>query len=293
MTNQNKQIKKPHWLKRNLPKGGTYENVREILKKKGLHTVCREAKCPNMWECFSDNTATFLIMGSKCTRTCRFCAVPHGTGLKPPDLNEPKKVAEASKKMNLKYVVITSVTRDDLKDGGASFFAETVRELKKSIPGVKTEVLIPDFQGDKNALLTVMKSEPNVLNHNIETVPGLYSEVRPEAIYKRSLELLSRVGGINPSIPAKSGIMLGLGEKKEEVYKTFDDLLNAGCTLLTLGQYLQPSKDHIPVQRYVPPEEFEEFRQIALYKGFKDVAGGPFVRSSYQAHKLYQSKPIT
>jgi len=274
-----------------LPKGATYEKVRTLLKKSQLHTVCQEAKCPNLWECFSRRTSTFLIMGPNCTRNCRFCAVGHGP-LGPPDPGEPERVAEAVARMGLRYVVVTSVTRDDLPDGGAEFFAETIREIRKRVPEALVEVLIPDFKGNGDALKKVMKARPDVLNHNIETVPRLYPSVRPEAVYERSLQVLAHAKAYDPLIPTKSGLMLGLGETPEELEKTLQDLLGAGCTMLTLGQYLQPSKEHVPVQRFVPPEEFDRWKEIALEKGFSEVASGPFVRSSYHAKELYEAAKV-
>jgi lipoic acid synthetase len=262
--------------------------VRALLKNGRLHTVCQEAKCPNVWECFSRHTATFLILGPRCTRNCRFCNVQHGPG-GPPDPEEPRRVAEAARAMNLRYVVVTSVTRDDLPDGGSAHFAETIRAIRKSIPGALVEVLVPDFQGSADSIRTVVEARPDVLNHNVETVPRLYPEVRPQAVYERSLDLLRRVREIAPGIPTKSGLMLGLGEKDEEVLGTLRDLRAADCAILTLGQYLQPSKEHLPVARFVPPEEFEKLRGLALEMGFAEVASGPFVRSSYHAGDLYQA----
>jgi lipoic acid synthetase len=281
------RIQKPPWLRRRLPSGPVYEKVRRLLNKGHLHTVCQEAKCPNIWECFSHQTATFLIMGPRCTRNCRFCAVEHGP-LSPPDPQEPARVAEAAETMNLSYVVVTSVTRDDLSDGGASFFAETITELRKKMPDILIEVLIPDFQGDADALYTVLKAGTDVLNHNIETVPRLYASVRPEAVYERSLNLLKQAQEYSPDIPTKSGLMLGLGETREEIRGTLSDLRNSGCRILTLGQYLQPSKDHLPVERFIPPEEFDGWRDIALEMGFSVAACGPFVRSSYHAKELFE-----
>ena len=279
---------KPPWLKKRLPTGPAYENVKNLIGKDRLHTVCQEAKCPNIWECYSQRTATFLIMGSRCTRNCRFCSVAQGpTG--PPDPAEPVRVADAARQMALKYVVITSVTRDDLADGGASYFAKTIIEIRRQIPAALIEVLIPDFQGDAHALRTVVKARPDVLNHNIETVPRLYPLVRPQARYERSLQLLKRVRSFNSKIPTKSGLMLGLGETSAEIRSTLDDLVGVGCRILTLGQYLQPSKAHLPVKRFVPPEEFDQWRQVALEMGFLEVASGPFVRSSYHAKELYQA----
>ena len=277
---------KPRWLKKRLPIGPEYERVKELIGRDRLHTVCQEARCPNMWECFSQQTATFLIMGSRCTRNCRFCAVAQGpAGL--PDSAEPERVAAAARQMGLHYVVITSVTRDDLSDGGAAFFAETIAAIHRQIPSARVEVLIPDFQGNLQALRVVLNARPDVLNHNIETVPRLYATVRPQARYRRSLQLLSRVKKYAPGMPIKSGLMLGLGESPEEIHSTLQDLVAAGCRILTLGQYLQPSKGHLPVKRYVSPAEFENWKDIALEMGFCEVASGPFVRSSYHAKELY------
>ncbi len=279
---------KPHWLKKRLPTGPQYEKVKELIGKDRLHTVCQEAKCPNMWECFSQQTATFLIMGSQCTRNCRFCSVAQGPA-GPPDSAEPTRVAEAARQMGLSYVVITSVTRDDLADGGAVFFAKTIEAVHRQIPSAKVEVLIPDFQGNAQALKTVLNARPDVLNHNIETVPRLYSIVRPQARYRRSLQLLNRVQKYAPGLPTKSGLMLGLGESSEEIHSTLKDLIDAGCRILTIGQYLQPSKAHLPVRRFIPPAEFEKWKSSALEMGFSEVASGPFVRSSYHARELYQA----
>jgi lipoic acid synthetase len=280
--------KKPRWLKKRLPTGPEYEKVKELIGKDRLHTVCQEARCPNMWECFSQQTATFLIMGSRCTRNCRFCSVAQGP-VEPPDPAEAERVADAARQMGLGYIVITSVTRDDLPDGGAAFFAATIKAIHRQIPSAKVEVLIPDFQGNAEALQTVLEAGPDVLNHNIETVPRLYELVRPQARYERSLQLLSRVQKYAPGLPIKSGLMLGLGESSEEIRSTLKDLIDAGCRILTLGQYLQPSKAHLPVKRFVSPAEFEIWKNAALEMGFSEVASGPFVRSSYHAKELYQA----
>ncbi len=282
------RIKKPAWLRRKLPSGPEYEKVRSLIRDKDLHTVCQEAQCPNQFECFSKKTATFLILGSKCTRNCRFCNIEKGP-MGPPDPDEPERVAQAAVRMNLRYVVVTSVTRDDLPDGGAGIFARTIHALRSRIKDVRVEVLIPDFQGDEKALETVLTAKPDVLNHNLETVRRLYLKVRPEADYDRSLELIRRVKRISPAIPAKSGIMLGLGEKVEEIRQAIGDLYAADCRILTMGQYLQPSKSHLPVSRFVPPEEFEQLRKFAMETGFSKVASGPFVRSSYHAGELYKT----
>ncbi|MFP3869729.1 MAG: lipoyl synthase [Syntrophobacteria bacterium] len=280
--------RKPPWLKRTLPSGPAYEETRGLLRRGGLQTVCQEARCPNIWECFSRGTATFLILGPLCTRNCRFCAVTHGPPA-PVDPEEPARVAEAARSMGLSYVVITSVTRDDLPDGGAGVFAKTIEEVRRRNPDALVEVLVPDFQGDESALNTVMDAHPDVLNHNLETVPRLYAIARPEARYRRSLALLGQAGGYDPSLPTKSGLMLGLGEHPEEVKDTLCDLVETGCSILTLGQYLQPTKEHLPVERFLRPEEFHGWRQAALEMGFSEVASGPFVRSSYRAKELYQA----
>lgn len=260
-----------------------------MIKNGSLHTVCQEAKCPNQWECFSHKTATFLILGDRCSRSCRFCAVAHGPQ-GGPDPQEPGRVAAAAAALELKYVVVTSVTRDDLADGGASVFAETITALRERIKAVKIEVLIPDFAGSQAALATVLAAGPDVLNHNLETVPRLYTVVRPEAVYSRSLRLLKDTARMAPSIPTKSGLMLGLGETDDEVERTLSDLLTVDCKMLTLGQYLQPTRAHLPVEKYVEPERFDRWRQIALGAGFEQVASGPFVRSSYHAHTLYAKR---
>ena len=262
--------------------------MRELIEAGRLHTVCQEAKCPNIWECYSHRTATFLIMGERCTRNCRFCSVAAGPP-GPLDPQEPARVAEAVERMGLKYVVVTSVTRDDLPDGGAGHFAATIHEIRRRVPGAEIEVLIPDFQGDPAALETVLRARPDVLNHNIETVPRLYPRVRPQADYRRSLELLRRAGEIAPGIPTKSGLMLGLGERPEEIRQTLQDLRAVGGRILTLGQYLQPSPEHLPVEAYVPPDDFENWRTVALEMGFSEVASGPFVRSSYHAKESFNA----
>jgi lipoic acid synthetase len=280
-------IPKPDWLKRRLPEGPAFEKVKGMIGRDRLHTVCQEAKCPNIWECFSRHTATFLIMGSRCTRNCRFCSVPEGA-LEPPDPDEPARIARVCREMGLKYVVITSVTRDDLADGGAAIFAATIKEIRHQIPDACLEVLIPDFQGSKEALSTVLRAGPDVLNHNIETVARLYPRVRPQANYNRSLQLIRRAHKSNPDLPTKSGLMLGLGESSDEIKKTLEDMLRSGCRILTLGQYLQPSKNHLTVERYIPPGEFKAWRKKALKMGFMEVASGPFVRSSYHAQDLFR-----
>ena len=277
---------KPPWLRRRLPTGSDYEKVKALINKGRLHTVCQEAQCPNLWECFSKHTATFLILGDRCTRNCRFCAVKPGP-IGPPDPAEPARIAATAQSMGLRYVVITSVTRDDLPDGGAGFFAQTIQEIRQRIPETQVEILIPDFQGNAEALQTVVNAGPDVLNHNVETVPRLYPFVRPGAIYARSLGLLKRVQKYNPGLPTKSGLMLGLGETPEEISQTLQDLLDVKCSILTLGQYLQPTKQHLPIERFVDPGEFDAWRETALKMGFCEVASGPFVRSSYHANELF------
>ncbi len=282
---------KPSWLRRKLPSGPQYEQIRAMIDKGQLHTVCQEANCPNQFECFSARTATFLILGATCTRNCRFCNIEDGRP-GPVDADEPRRVADAAARMNLRYVVVTSVTRDDLEDGGAGHFAATIGALREKIPGVQVEVLIPDFQGARSSLETVLAARPDVLNHNMETVRRLYPDVRPQADYDRSLALLSHVTRTDPAIPAKSGIMLGLGETEEEVRQTIADVYRTGCRMLTIGQYLQPTPRHLPVVDFIPPEEFERWRQFALKTGFNKVASGPFVRSSYHAGEMFTGSEI-
>lgn len=279
--------RKPHWLRRRLPRGPEYEQVRTLIEKGRLHTVCQEAACPNQFECFSNHTATFLIMGDRCTRNCRFCNVESGAVPAPLDAGEPARVAEAVEQLGLRYIVVTSVTRDDLPDGGAGHFAATVLEIRKRRPDSVIEVLIPDFMGDAAALRTVLDAGPDVLNHNIETVARLYPRVRPQAVYQRSLALLKAVSRHRPAIPPKSGLMVGLGETLQEIRQTLADLHQSGCRFLTIGQYLQPTTDHLPVRRYVAPEEFEQMGDMARGMGFEAVASGPFVRSSYHAREMY------
>ncbi len=288
--NSTKQIRarKPPWLRRNLPKGPEYQAVRKLLKENRLHTVCEEALCPNMWECFSRGTATFLIMGSLCTRGCRFCAMSQGKP-EPPDPEEPSRVAGTARRLGLTHIVVTSVTRDDLPDGGASFFSETITKIREEVPGARVEVLIPDFQGDAQALASVVGARPDVLNHNIETVPRLYPAARPDSSYRCSLKLLERVKKDALAIPVKSGIMLGLGETSNEIGQTLRDLADAGCDILTMGQYLQPSKENLAVERFVHPDEFDEWRVAALDLGFSGVVSGPLVRSSYRSGELYKT----
>lgn len=278
--------KKPPWLKRRLPSGPEFEQTRRRIQQQNLHTVCQEAHCPNIYECFSKHTATFLILGDRCTRDCSFCAVRRGSG-DPVDLDEPRRVAAAALEMCLQYVVLTSVTRDDLPDGGAKHYARTIQALSCAIEDVSIEVLIPDFQGNQDALLMVLSAGPSVLNHNLETVPRLYQQVRPQADYKRSLALLAQASVYAPHIPTKSGLMLGLGETPDEIEQTLLDLRASNCRILTLGQYLQPSPAHHPVKQFVSPETFDRWRATALDMGFDQIASGPFVRSSYHAKEVF------
>ncbi len=275
--------KKPEWLRVQYNKKAVDE-VAGLLKDMKLNTVCKEANCPNLGECYSRHTATFMIMGSECTRNCRFCNVAPG---KPGHLDgdEPKHIAETVKKLGLEHVVITQVTRDDLPDGGAAHMAETVRTVKRECPGVTVEVLISDLKGDKDALKVVLDSKPDVLNHNVEMVQRLYKNVRPQAIYERSLKVLSDSKELAPEILTKTGFMVGLGETDEEIYKLMDDIRVTGCELLTISQYLQPTKDHWPIDRYITPEGFEKLKDIGMDKGFSFVASNPLVRSSYRAHE--------
>ena len=283
--------RKPPWLKKRIPSFQDLQKVKSILDETDLHTVCEEARCPNLGECFCNGTATFLILGNICTRNCGFCAVEHGAPV-PPDETEPGRVAQAVKKMGIQYVVITSVTRDDLSDGGASLFAKTIQSIRALNPEIKIEVLIPDFQGAPSSLEIVLKEYPDVLNHNIETISRLYPEVRPQADYQRSLDLLRRSKKNFPHIPTKSGFMLGLGETQEDVLGLLRDLRDVGCDFLTIGQYLQPRPDRLPVIRFVPPEEFEEYKKIGDEMGFRAVASGPFVRSSFHAFEMFNTIPI-
>lgn len=274
--------RKPLHLRVRVLQGPNYRFVKNTLRQLELHTVCEEAGCPNIYECFESKTATFLILGDICTRNCRFCLVDSGKP-SPPDINEPSHVSSAVAKLGLKYAVITSVTRDDLPDGGASIFAETIRFIRESSPRCGVEVLIPDFRGNRQALKTVVGAKPDVLNHNIETVPRLYPDVRPAADYMRSLELLKSAKDLEFRGLTKSGIMVGLGEEKEELIEAMADLKQHGCDILTIGQYLAPSKAHFPIARYYSPEEFEEIKQIGNSMGFSHIESAPLARSSYHA----------
>ena len=269
---------KPVWLRRKLPDQESLQKMRSLLRAHGLNTVCEGALCPNQGECFAEGTATFLILGRTCTRNCTFCAIPSQERPPAPDPEEPARVAGAAAELGLKHAVITSVTRDDLEDGGASHFARTVEALKRKDARIIIEILIPDFQGSRKSLEIVVESGPDILNHNLETVPRLYPEVRPQAVYRRSLDLLKTAKEIRPGKITKSGMMLGLGEEKKEVVEAMADLRAVSCDLLTLGQYLQPSGRHHPVVRYVPPEEFEELRREGEEMGFKAVFSAPLVQ---------------
>ena len=275
----------PHLIKRFRP-DPRVEEIQRLLDGLQLHTVCNSAMCPNRNECFAKGTATFMILGDVCTRDCRFCGVPSGEP-SPPDPNEPDRIAKAVEMMGLRHVVITSVTRDDLSDGGAEQFAGTVRAIRARCTEVVVELLVPDFKGQKNPLHTVLDSGIDILNHNVETVPRLYPEVRPGADYRTSLEVLRYAGEIGDSILRKSGMMVGLGETPEEVAEVIEDLARIGCRMLTIGQYLRPTPHHVPIAEYVSEEQFQSYEQIARLAGFAYVASGPFVRSSYNAAELY------
>jgi lipoic acid synthetase len=272
--------RKPEWLKARVPGGENYSRLKSLIDKSRLHTVCEEARCPNMGECWNSGTATFMILGDVCTRSCGFCAVKTG---RPEflDKDEPRRVGEAVEIMKLRHAVITSVNRDELFDGGAQIFADTIREIRSRVPVCRIEVLIPDFVGSEQALNIVLDAQPDILNHNTETVPRLYKSVRPQAHYNRSLELLFRAK--QKGFLTKSGLMLGLGETIEEVIDTMSDLREVECDILTLGQYLQPTQSHLPVERYVHPEEFAMLKQRGLEMGFRYIESGPLVRSSYHA----------
>ena len=283
-------LRKPAWIRAKAPAGPEINRIKRILRERKLSSVCEEAACPNLGECFHHGTATFMVMGDICTRRCPFCDVAHG---KPKALDEaePRHLAEAVQIMGLKYVVITSVDRDDLRDGGGCHFANCIRELRRLNPNIKVEILVPDFRGRQEAALAFLRQEPpDVFNHNLETVPRLYTKVRPGADYEISLKLLRSYKDIQPSMPTKSGLMLGLGESLDEVEEVMQDLRRQDCDMLTIGQYLQPSAAHLPVERYVLPKEFEALRQIGEKMGFSNVASAPLVRSSY--HADLQASPL-
>ena len=275
---------KPEWLRVRAPGSPSYLRLKGLTRDLGLHTVCEEAHCPNIGECWHHGTATFMILGDVCTRACAYCAIAHG---RPSSVDpaEPERVARAVQTLDLAYVVITSVDRDDLPDGGASIFAETIRQTRARRTACRIEVLIPDFRGNEAALRTVLDARPDVLNHNAETVPRLYKTVRSGGRYARTLELLNRSRRYAPDIPTKTGLMVGLGEERDEVLTTLKDLREVGCEILTIGQYLRPSPDHAPLVRYYHPDEFLELKQVALNLGFVHVEAGPLVRSSYHAHQ--------
>mgnify|MGYP001389225666 CR=1 FL=1 len=280
--------RKPEWLKVKLHTNDNYRELKKMMRSKTLHTVCEEARCPNIFECWANRTATFMILGDICTRACRFCAVK--TGL-PTELDrqEPERVAEAVSQMGVKHAVVTSVARDDLKDGGASIFAETIRAIRKRNPFTSVEVLIPDFMGNWDALKVVMDAKPDILNHNIETVRRLSDRVRSKAKYDRSLELLKRAKQMQPDIPTKSSIMVGVGETYDEVIEAMKDLRAYDVDIVTIGQYLQPTKKHLKIERYYTPEEFSSFKEAGMAMGFSHVESGPLVRSSYHAHEQVKS----
>lgn len=276
----------PEWLKKRLPAEGSTRHVREILDALHLTTVCQNARCPNIAECFARKTATFMILGSVCTRDCRFCAVSHGAP-EPLDPDEPRRVAEAASRLHLRHVVVTSVTRDDLPDGGARHFADTIRAVRSRLAEAVIEVLTPDFQGEAKSIKTVADAGPTVYNHNVETVPRLYAQVRPQADYGRSVELLRIAKGFSKGLFTKSGLMVGLGETGDEVIAVMRDLRTAGCDILTIGQYLRPSEGHAEIKRFVHPDEFEGYRLEGIKLGFRAVASAPFVRSSYNAEATF------
>lgn len=283
--------RKPSWLKVRAPGGPNYIRLKHLMRELSLHTVCEEAHCPNVGECWEHGTATFMILGAVCTRNCGYCAVAHG---RPPltDLEEPRRVAEAAATMNLRHVVITSVDRDDLPDFGAGIFAATIRLVHEHVPTCSVEVLVPDFQGDEAAITTVLDARPEIYNHNTETVPRLYKKARPGGRYPRVMSIFRLVKRLAPDIPAKTGIMLGLGETIEEVLAVMRDLREVGVDILTLGQYLRPSNDHLPMDRYYTPDEFAALRTEGLDMGFKHVESGPLVRSSYHAWEQVQAAGV-
>ncbi|MGH2567194.1 MAG: lipoyl synthase [Bacteroidota bacterium] len=275
--------RRPEWLKARIPGGENYAHLKNIVEEHRLHTVCEEARCPNMGECWNAGTATFMILGDVCTRSCGFCAVKTGRPAEGLDWDEPYRVAEAVKSLGLRHAVITSVNRDERRDGGAPIFAETIREIRRRVPDCRVEVLIPDFRGSEEALNIVLDAHPDILNHNLETVPRLYSVVRPQANYRQSLEVLER--SKKRGFISKTGLMVGIGERPEEVYEVMRDVRAVDCDVLTVGQYLQPTKDHLPIDRYVHPDEFRMYKEAGLEMGFKHVESGPLVRSSYHAER--------
>ena len=288
-SSRNRRQPRPDWLKVRLPGGESYNKLKTLVREHNLHTVCQDARCPNMGECWGTGTATFMILGEVCTRSCRFCAVK--TGLpREYDRDEPGRIAAAIQKMGLRYAVITSVDRDDLPDGGASIFAETIRQTRSLCPGIRIEVLIPDFQGNMDSLRTVVDATPDVLGHNMETVPRLYRSVRPGSQYRRSLDLLKNAKCVRSGLTTKSSLMLGLGESRDEILDVLNDLRKAEVDIVTLGQYLQPTHENLPVEKFYTPEEFVEYRALAYSLGFRSVASGPLVRSSYHAEQYAELK---
>jgi lipoic acid synthetase len=283
---------KPDWLKARAPVGENYHDLKRLARSLGLNTVCESAQCPNIGECWHHKTATFMLLGNLCTRRCGFCAVPKGRP-EPIDFDEPRRVAEAIARLGLEFAVITSVDRDDDLLGGARVFASVIEEVRRQAPQCKVEVLIPDFQGDADCIRTVVEARPDVLNHNTETVPRLYRTVRSGARYNRTLELLRYAKELNPTGITKSGVMVGIGEETAELLEVFRDLAAAGCDILTVGQYLRPSRDHLPMTRLYTPREFEELKKEALTMGFRHVESGPLVRSSYHAHEQATSTGLT
>jgi lipoic acid synthetase len=279
---------RPAWLRAPAPAGTNYRELKTLISELKLHTVCESAACPNVGECWNNRTATFMILGNVCTRRCGFCAVQKGAPLQV-DYDEPRRVAEAVSAMGLRYAVVTSVNRDDRKDGGAELFALTIQAIRNRVPGCRVEVLVPDFQGSRDAMKIVMDARPDVLNHNTETVPRLYRQVRLGARYERSLEMLRYAKQLSPQTPVKSGLMLGLGELAEEVLSVMHDLRSHSVDILTLGQYLRPSPKHLPIVRYVPPAEFDSYREAGRSIGFSHVEAGPLVRSSYHADESSRS----
>jgi lipoic acid synthetase len=277
--------RRPEWLKVRIPGGDNYFDLKRLMRSLSLHTVCESARCPNIGECWQHRTATFMILGELCTRRCGFCAVPKGKPAGEVDAAEPERVAEAAAGMGLKYVVVTSVDRDDLEDGGSTIFAHTIEALRRRIPSCKVEVLIPDFRGSDPALATVLGARPDILNHNTETVPRLYPVARRGSRYQRSLRLLRRSRAIAPAIPTKSGLMVGLGETLDEIRAVLADLADAGVDIVTIGQYLRPSREQLPVARFYSPEEFASLKQEGERLGIRHVESGPLVRSSYHAHE--------
>jgi lipoyl synthase len=275
-------VRRPDWLRVRVPTGENYEELKRLMRGKALHTVCEEALCPNIAECWAHRTATFMILGSVCTRSCGFCAVATGRPMAL-DWEEPRRVAEAVMQMGLRHVVVTSVNRDELRDGGATLFAATIRWIRRLNPDTAVEVLTPDFKGSREALNILMDAQPSIYSHNVETVPRLYKRVRPQAVYERSLDVLQWAREMHPDIPTKTGFMLGLGESREEVLSLMRDIRAHGVDILTIGQYLQPTAQHLPIERYVPPEEFREYKLAGREMGFRHVESGPLVRSSYHA----------